>query len=222
MSKRGSPAKAAAASRAAYVGDLLVSVRLVPERAAPRLVYRWPFRMAAQALQLPPQLLLPEWLRGRLIGAIAWFVDGLLTASQALRILPASPAAAQALRGPGARDEGEEMAGVPKLNLFSKLFYLTTLTMTLASVSLGGSVALVVLAGLFPVVTLMVATSLLAVVGFGLPAILVIAFIISAPPVRRRLLEPAILRFGWSRLLFFEEAAGAGKTTIGAEEQEGE
>jgi hypothetical protein len=217
----GSPTK----HHPAFVGDLLVSVRLVPDRP-PCLRYRRPWREAGRVLALPPQLLLPESLRGSLVGAIAWFVDGLLAASETLRVVPRrGKGAAAAAAGGGVEglqqqaDEEEEMVGVPKLSLFQKLFYLTGLIATLASVSLGAGLALAVAACLFPVATLLVAGSLLAVVGLGLPAFLVLAFIVSAPPVRRRLLEPAILKFGWTRALFLE-AAPTGDREIGMEEEE--
>lgn len=213
----------------AYVGDLLVAVRLVPDRPAPRLRYRRPFRVAGGVLQLPSQLLLPQWLRASLVGSIGWYVDGLLAAFAALRLLPRRRGPAGGLKGSSGQLEGEdgvddeEMAGVPRLNLFQKLFYLSALFVALASVSMGASLALLVAASLFPVVTFLVAGSLLAVVGLGLPALVVVGIVFSAPPVRRGLLEPAILRFQWTRALFLEDAAGeeeAGPGEIGVEEQQ--
>lgn len=228
----GSPSKQQPQGRHAYVGDLLVAVKLVPDRPAPRLRYRRPWRAAARVLQLPPRLLLPGWLRGSLVGSIGWFTDGLLAASEALRLVPQqrAPSAAAAARAlekqahaAGDEDGEDGMAGVPRLNIVQKLFYLSTLFVALASVSLGASLALVVAAGLFPVVTLLVFSSLLAVVGLGLPALIVVGFVVSAPPVRRRLLEPAILRFRFTRAVFLEDAAGAAEEEeIGMEEQEQE
>ena len=221
----GSPSKPQQQQKHAYVGDLLVNVRLVPNRRAPRLRYRRPFRVAGGVLQLPSQLLLPQWLRASLVGSISWYVDGLLAAFAALR----RRGPAGGLKGSSGQLEGEDgedeenMAGVPRLNLFQKLFYLLALFVALASVSVGASLALVVAASLFPVVTFLVAGSLRAVVGLGLPALVVVGFVFSAPPVRRGLLEPAILRFRWTRALFLEDAAGEeedGPEEIGVEEQQ--